>query len=167
MGTEKLKSIIEELSTFNQELESEKGSKYDLNPKKQIVKDLPQSQCKEKRKPQRLKPPAEKNPKKSRTCLNCQKKGHNIRTCKEINLPRSSPFLIQASSKVHKLATMKRKKKKRSNFKLKEVSERNLEREREKTPFSFSKLSTKDVVREDEGCYIHDVTKPKKAPQNT
>ncbi|OAY84289.1 hypothetical protein ACMD2_10005 [Ananas comosus] len=57
---------------------------------KQIVKDPPQSQCKGKRKPQRLKPPAEKNAKKSRTCANCQKKGHNIRTCKELRLVDSS-----------------------------------------------------------------------------
>ncbi|OAY66617.1 hypothetical protein ACMD2_19314 [Ananas comosus] len=48
-----------------------------------IVKDPPQSNCKGKRKPQRYKPPAEMKAKKSRTCANCKKRGHNIRTCKE------------------------------------------------------------------------------------
>ncbi|OAY68100.1 Protein FAR1-RELATED SEQUENCE 5 [Ananas comosus] len=35
------------------------------------------------RKPQRYKPPAEMKAKKSRTCANCKKRGHNTRTCKE------------------------------------------------------------------------------------
>ncbi|XP_020089176.1 protein FAR1-RELATED SEQUENCE 1-like [Ananas comosus] len=117
MGTEKLKSIIEELSTINQEPESQKGSKSDLNPshqqifisqtshvnansEKQIVKDPPQSQCKGKGKPQRLKPPAEKNAKKSRTCANCQKKGHNIKTCKE--LPKNVANFVLDSSDSYK-----------------------------------------------------------------
>ncbi|OAY72836.1 Protein FAR1-RELATED SEQUENCE 5, partial [Ananas comosus] len=48
----------------------------------QVVKDPPQSQCKGKRRPERIKPHAEKV-KKSRTCAKCKRKGHNIRTCKE------------------------------------------------------------------------------------
>ncbi|OAY74431.1 Protein FAR1-RELATED SEQUENCE 5, partial [Ananas comosus] len=48
----------------------------------QVVKDPPQSQCKGKRRPERIKPHAAKV-KKSRTCAKCKRKGHNIRTCKE------------------------------------------------------------------------------------
>ncbi|XP_020113186.1 uncharacterized protein LOC109727464 [Ananas comosus] len=48
----------------------------------QVVKDPPQSQCKSKRRHQRIKLHAEKA-KKSRTCAKCKRKGHNIRTCKE------------------------------------------------------------------------------------
>ncbi|XP_020112575.1 protein FAR-RED ELONGATED HYPOCOTYL 3-like isoform X1 [Ananas comosus] len=48
------------------------------------LKDPPQSQCKGKRKPQRYKPSAENAVKKARTCQHCKKKGHNIRTCREL-----------------------------------------------------------------------------------
>ncbi|OAY80176.1 hypothetical protein ACMD2_15965 [Ananas comosus] len=50
------------------------------------LKDPPQSQCKGKRKPQRFKPSMEKRAKRSRTCAKCKKKGHNVRTCKEVAL---------------------------------------------------------------------------------
>ncbi|OAY82267.1 hypothetical protein ACMD2_22797 [Ananas comosus] len=47
------------------------------------IRDSPQSQCKGKRRPLRFKPPVEKKVKKSRTCMQCGKKGHNRRTCHE------------------------------------------------------------------------------------
>ncbi|XP_020082188.1 protein FAR-RED IMPAIRED RESPONSE 1-like [Ananas comosus] len=49
------------------------------------IRDPPQSQCKGKRRPQRFKPPVEKKVKKSRTCMQCGKKGHNRRTCHEVD----------------------------------------------------------------------------------
>nr|CAD1830038.1 unnamed protein product [Ananas comosus var. bracteatus] len=48
-----------------------------------MIKYPPHSQCKGRRKPQRLKPQIEKKAKIPRTCKACGKKGHNIRTCKE------------------------------------------------------------------------------------
>ncbi|OAY73941.1 Protein FAR1-RELATED SEQUENCE 5, partial [Ananas comosus] len=48
------------------------------------IKDPPHSQCKRRRKPQRIKPPVEKKARISRTCKQCGKKGDNIRTCKEV-----------------------------------------------------------------------------------
>ncbi|OAY83141.1 hypothetical protein ACMD2_18407 [Ananas comosus] len=51
-----------------------------------MIKDPPHSQCKGRRKPQRLKPQIEKKAKIPRTCKACGKKGHNIRTCKEESL---------------------------------------------------------------------------------
>ncbi|OAY81179.1 Protein FAR1-RELATED SEQUENCE 5 [Ananas comosus] len=47
------------------------------------IKDPPHSQCKGRRRPQRIKPPVEKKARMSRTCKQCGKKEHNIRTCKE------------------------------------------------------------------------------------
>ncbi|OAY81711.1 hypothetical protein ACMD2_25464 [Ananas comosus] len=49
------------------------------------ISDPPQSQCKGKRRPQRFKPQVEKKVKKSRTCKQCGKKGHNRRTCHEVD----------------------------------------------------------------------------------
>lgn len=70
----------------------------------------------------------------------------------KIDPPRSSPLLIQASFKVHKLATMKGKKKKKSNLKLKEVWEKNLERERGKYPtFLLLQAQHKGCCEGDEG----------------
>ncbi|OAY83643.1 Protein FAR-RED IMPAIRED RESPONSE 1, partial [Ananas comosus] len=67
------KFMNEECQAANVDLEGQVG---------QVVKDPPQSQCKGKRRPERIKPHAEKV-KKSRTCAKCKRKGHNIRTCKE------------------------------------------------------------------------------------
>ncbi|OAY66486.1 Protein FAR1-RELATED SEQUENCE 7 [Ananas comosus] len=87
---------VDVLTSINQAIEIDEGtnkepsndlhrtliSQSSLN--QYTIKDPPHSQCKGRKKPQRIKPPVEKKARISRTCKQCGKKGHNIRTCKEI-----------------------------------------------------------------------------------
>ncbi|OAY65546.1 Protein FAR1-RELATED SEQUENCE 7 [Ananas comosus] len=87
---------VDVLTSINQAIEIDEGtnekpsndldrtliSQSSLN--QYTIKDPPHSQCKGRRKPQRIKSPIEKKARISRTCKQCGKKGHNIRTCKEI-----------------------------------------------------------------------------------
>ncbi|OAY67923.1 Protein FAR1-RELATED SEQUENCE 5 [Ananas comosus] len=92
---------IDTLTSINQMFESEEAtikepssglhrivisqsSQVNMLASECTIKDPPQSQCKGKRKPQRFKPPIEKKVRVPRTCKQCGKKGHNIRTCKEV-----------------------------------------------------------------------------------
>ncbi|OAY82810.1 Protein FAR1-RELATED SEQUENCE 3 [Ananas comosus] len=99
---------IDTLTSINQMFESEEAtikepsiglhrivisqsSQVNMLASECTIKDPPQSQCKGKRKPQRFKPSIEKKIRVPRTCKQCGKKGHNIRTCKELenNILRS------------------------------------------------------------------------------
>lgn len=59
-------------------------SQFNMEMKGFVLMDPPQSQCKGRKRPSRIKPSAEVRSKSFRTCKRCQKKGNNIRTCKEV-----------------------------------------------------------------------------------
>ncbi|OAY72277.1 Protein FAR1-RELATED SEQUENCE 5 [Ananas comosus] len=106
-----IKRVVDEIVSHNQasnEVQDKEVEEFNVVPLTQtsdldvIVKDPPQSQCKGKRKPQRFKPSAEKRAKKSRTCAKCKKKGHNVRTCKEV-APGDAYFDVDTTVSILKL----------------------------------------------------------------